>query len=184
MNLNEINDNQLIINGFKDIYSSLNAMGQLSAGNVIAKGGDGTESGWSIARKCLTFNAKTPTEHTLDALLAAFNKYALNSKLVVNFFTSDVFNDAIQQVQDEYSNDCFLSQDQIKSFCQEVADVGAFVKEYFCQEKAVVKADFYSRRNVSWNALFFNDEKPKVKPEIKEIDEAALLLGNEQLRYS
>lgn len=135
---------------FRELFSSLDYMGKLPIGQKIQKGTDGSKSFGSTVRKCLTFNSKTPTEVTLDAILSAYRRSTVD-----NFFESDKFTNAVEAVKQEYRNDCFLSKEQIDAFCKEINNVAKFVKRYINGDSKTVRDDFYSRGCNTWTSLFF-----------------------------
>ncbi len=168
-NSNNLSDNEVdVIQSFKDINSALTWDGQLVPGNSINQGQSGAKPNAAFARKCITLNAKSVTEQTLDDLLEAYK--LSNDK--ANFFTSYAFHAAVNKIQeDHYGNDCLTTGKEYRESTEEVNAVASFVKDYM--EKKVgqemtekrVPADLYKKCRSSYSSLFW------AKPDSNLIDD-------------
>ena len=111
---------------FKNLYSSLNAFGQLTK---IKENGDGSTSRKLWIRKCLMLNVDTPTEKMLNAISREYREAgALDEK---------TFERAVQKIKDSYSNNSFFdTKEEIAELLEEVDRVSDFVRNYFSTEGA------------------------------------------------
>jgi hypothetical protein len=168
-----------IVQKLQNLYSSLDAFGRFktSPGSKVRSYQDGRKPISSTIRKVFTLDADTPTEKTLDAIVSAVKR---DLPTDATFFESDAFNQVVQKVREEYSQDCFLSERDIKLACSEVDDVVNFIKQYMAQEVGQamdIATDFYSKRQTTWGTLFFGPSLERRERRQSRLDDQPLLQG-------
>ena len=160
-----------MLQGFKNIYSSLNAWGGLEPGAAVAQNADGQKNRWTFFRKSLTFNTNSPTERTLDKLLAAYKAFALEDQSEggygKDFPASEAFNKVIDKVKEYYANGCFDSAREIKQLHIEIDNIAKFVRTYL-QDRIVnpdneapyiIADDIAPPPAIPFAILFFGDNR-------------------------
>lgn len=172
--------NDEYIKRFKNIYSSLDTFGKLSAGTKLPVNGTGEKSWSSFIRKCFTFNAKSVTERTLDEILVSYKKGDCNDeeKAAQFFNNSEQFKAAVLKVKNYYSNDCFVTDDDIKNTFHEIDDVADFVVNYMHQQKGVpldIPKDFYTKHQKTWSAAFWGSAGNAPAPMASALDDEVSL---------
>ncbi|MES2219318.1 MAG: hypothetical protein V4501_13020, partial [Pseudomonadota bacterium] len=127
-----IHDQKSVIQGFKNIYSSLNVWGSFTPDHYLARDADGTKNRWTFFRKCITFNTNSIAERTLDELLVAYKNYARDREgsFAPDFFDSDDFTQVVDGIKDYYSNGCFDTRKEIANLHIEIGNIANFVKSY------------------------------------------------------
>ena len=145
---------------FKNLYSSLNAWGQFNTGTQVIKNGSGKKGWGSFFRKCMSFNAKTVTEKTLDDLYKAFGAFS-KSNTNDQFHDSQQFNECINTIKEYYANDCLASRKQREETNEIVDELAGFIKAYMrkgVNEDMSIPKDLYSKhQRPSWSAAILGE---------------------------
>src|SRR5262249_16615912 len=89
---------QEVENRFKNLYSSLSAWGQFNEDEMVKDNQDGRKGPACFARKALTLDTSSITEHVLDSVLEGYQQ----SENKANFFDEDGRYQAILDGVDGY----------------------------------------------------------------------------------
>ncbi len=163
----KVNENQTVqsVNDteqrFKNIYSSLSALGELNENEGIKKKQNGGKGPYSFIRKAITFDADyTITENILEELLTGWR----HSKNQAEFFSVDgEFEACLSKVKHQYRELSCLEHNELETKPREkhIDEIGAFVKDYILskQDNIIVPKGLYSNYQQSWSAVFWGAEK-------------------------
>jgi hypothetical protein len=160
-----IKDQESVIQGFKNLYSSLSSWGKLVPGKHVAIGADGNKSRWTFFRKSISFNARTVAERTLDTLLEDYRAYAENDAegaFGMDFFKGEDFNVSLEKVKEYYKNGCYLSARVISGYNNEIDKLGIFIKTYFNNRHVnqdIQVEDVRPPGGISWRVAFWGAER-------------------------
>lgn len=159
------------IEKFQNIYSALDATGNLPANKVIAENQDGKKGPACFVRKAITFNVSSVTEQTLDGLLAAWNA-ATEEQKETFFDDNSLFDKAVNEAISYYSKTSALEfrSTTLKREAK-IREVADFVKSYITEGTARVPEKVHSK--VSWAATFWGGVKQQQQvQEDRDLDTA------------
>jgi hypothetical protein len=162
-----------VIQGFKNIYSSLSSWGKLITGENVAVEADGSKSRWTFFRKSITFNARSVAERTLDTLLADYREFAAKDEgaFGFNFFQGEEFTASLQKVKEYYQNGCFVTKREIEDLHKEIDKLGNFIKTYFTDRsinQEVEIADVGPPGGLAWRVAFWGGERAIAQVAVEE----------------
>ena len=168
-----ITDEASVIQGFKNIYSSLSSWGKLISGENLAVQADGSKSQWTFFRKSITFNARSVAERTLDTLLADYRAYAEKDEgaFGFNFFQGEDFNVSLQKVKEYYQNGCFVTKREVQDLHREIDKLGNFIKTYFNDRRVnqeVEIEDVGPPGGLAWRVAFWGGERANAQVAVEQ----------------
>ena len=141
-------------NRFKNLYSSLDAWGNLQENKDILPNQNGGKGTLCFARKAVTFNISTMTEHTFNALLAAYRQ----SNTKPTFFDTDnvEVKTALKKVKQHYNNlgSWLDTKEEINHRNEQIDDIGQFVLEYLSDGNSHVSPTLYKKHNIQHKTDF------------------------------
>lgn len=144
------NNQDAIITALANLEGSLSTFGKLESGKDL---GPKHLEVLRFVRKCLTFNSRTITERIIEAIKHSYKGEGQE------YFSSEAFSNAIQEISTFYENDCFASVESLREINQEIQNVANFIKNYCDNKISKIPSDLYVKNKQEWTATFWGAPK-------------------------
>lgn len=179
---------QGIMAKFRNLYSSLNMLGQFKAGEAVREGQSGGKGIFHFIWRIFSLNINSPTEWVLDKLLDGFKEYGQpraegrgEGVKAAGYFASQQYRKALTAAKEKYKkeDDCcggwWTTQKEIDNAQAEIDTVDKFIRSYIKGEviEGVSAAegipdDLYSKLEKSHSDLFRGKKPSAPQPPVSE----------------
>ena len=148
-----------IIIKFKNLFSSLTALGEFEIDVAIKENGSGEDNAKQFFWKGVKLNLNTATEKLLNNVLEAYRAYKAQEN-PGDFFDSPEFAAAVNATKARYNEGFMTSKQEVERVHAKLDHIAKFIKGYMKGEVTQMpKPDTDKFAKATWAATFFGGKK-------------------------